>query len=391
MKSITTFLLLAISPLFAIDYRTFEADALQKAPALQSAKLESDAARLEGAMALRYDNPSLEVEASRFDTDNGNDDNGWRANISQPIRVFGLGKDIRLYADSLETVARKRFEKSRAGFRAMLRSRFAAYVEAVHAGELMKEEIDLAKRLETIAEERFKEGAGTRAKVMQASLQRIAAESRLVEQERRILERYYDLLSTAQTPGKPQIDAVFLYPMRSAAAAANGMNNAELELLKARVGQLEAEAKMNDRSVKTYRLFAEYEEEPEQSIARIGLGVDLPFFNRYEEEKRLAKVRARQKALEAESVERMQRTKLEALERRLHALMRHHEALKRQRRKQAELLALFTEGYKTAQTSLLDLIQAQNSLIETKRKLLQIRYLNDLYHIQIDYLQGTDQ
>ncbi|WP_456381084.1 TolC family protein [Hydrogenimonas sp.] len=179
--------------------------------------------------------------------------------------------------------------------------------------------------------------------------------------------------------------------MRSAAVAANGMNNAELELLKARVGQLEAEAKMNDRSVKTYRLFAEYEEEPEQSIARVGLGVDLPLFNRYEEKKRLAKVRARQKALEAESLQRMQRTKLEALERRLHALMRHHEALKRQRRKQAELLALFTEGYETAQTSLLDLIQAQNGLIETKRKLLQIRYLNDLYHIQIDYLQGTDR
>ncbi|WP_456381050.1 hypothetical protein [Hydrogenimonas sp.] len=96
MKSITTFLLLAISPLFAVDYRTFEADALQKAPALQSAKLESDAARLEGAMALRYDNPSLEMEASRFDADNG-----WRATVSQSLRVFGLGDDLRLHADSL--------------------------------------------------------------------------------------------------------------------------------------------------------------------------------------------------------------------------------------------------------------------------------------------------
>ncbi|BDY13723.1 TolC family protein [Hydrogenimonas cancrithermarum] len=373
---------------FAVDFKTFETMALQNAPAMQAARLENNAAKLQGRIALRYANPSIEGEVSGFDADAGGSDTGWRTAISQPVRVFGLGHDLQRYADRLNILAEKGYEKGRAGFMVQLRHRYVDYVKAVHAKALLEQKIALAKRLETIAQERFENGAGTRAKVMQASLQRIAAETKLIEGQREIVARYYDLLADAGMTEQVTLDAAFLYPVEVDNHADTALKNPELQAMQALSNLYEAEAKTHDRSIKAYQLFAEYEEEPDQSIARFGVGIDLPLFNRNKEEYQLARIRVQQASLRVAQLKSEQKAQLESLQLQLATLGKHYAALKQRLEKEQELLSLFEEGYRAAQSSLLDLIQTKNALIDTKRQLLETEYLANLYHIQIDYLKG---
>ncbi|WP_353662348.1 TolC family protein [Hydrogenimonas sp. SS33] len=376
--------------LFAQEYRTFERQVLEKAPEIEALHLQRDVARLEGEKRLRYDNPSLEVEGSRFDADAGGDENGWRAALNQPFRVFGLGDDLKAYAQALQTIAATGYEKGVAAMKRELRTLYTGYVLAVRQKALLKERTALAERLERIAQERFREGGGTKARVMQASLQRIDAESKLLEQERRIQARYYALLKAAQTEGHPSLAAAFLYPVEKVETV-KGPANPSLAQLEAESKRYEAESKVNDRSVKSWNLFTEYEEEPDQSIARIGVGVALPLFNRNAQERQIASIRAKQKRLEALKLRRQQRVQIASLKSRLENLARTYRTLEKQKKKLEALLALFTEGYKTSQISLLDLIETQKSLIETKGRLLQTQYLANLYRINIEYLEGTLQ
>jgi len=119
--------------------------------------------------------------------------------------------------------------------------------------------------------------------------------------------------------------------------------------------------------VKSYTLFGEIENEPDQSIGRVGIALDLPLFNRSNQEYRLAEIRAKQAALHTKRVETGQRIRIESLLKQLDILQKRYSALKEQQSRERELLSLFEEGYRMAQSSLLDLIRTKMQ-ISTKSK-----------------------
>ncbi|WP_456403473.1 TolC family protein [Hydrogenimonas sp.] len=387
MRSLILLVIAAVSAV-AIDYTTFETRVLETSPALEKARLESDAAHWRGQIALRYENPSFEGELGRYDPDGQSAKNGWRAALSQPLRIFGLQRELAAYAEAMKEVAERSYEDRHAAFKALLRTRYSAYVYEARMLKLIDEEIELARRLESIAEARLENGAGTRAQLMQAALERIDAETRRIEQRRRIAEHYYALLEAAAFDEKVPLEATFLYPVETLRID-DGPDNPRLQELKARKRLYERKAKSESHPIKSYRLFAEYENEPDQSIARVGIGLDLPLFARNLEERQIARIRAKGAELEAVRLEAAQRVALESLLEQSQSLAERYEALEKRLQKERELLALFEEGYRTAQSSLLELIETKNSLIETERALLVTRYRANLYRIRIDYLKGT--
>ncbi len=387
MSRVFIVILTAIS-LFGADYREFELKAIQNSPEIASAKLQSDVAEIRGEIALRYMNPEIEAEISSFSPESGSREEGWRFGVSQPFRIFGLQDDLKSYADSLNILAKAEYEKSLAGFKAALRRRYIDYVMAVRTKRLLEEEVVLSKRLESIAKERFRSGGGTKAALLQASLELIDAKNRLIEADREITERYYALLSFAGVTQTPELDAEFLYSIRAPKKVESGIKSPDLALAQKRQRMLAAEAETNSRRLKSYTLFTEIENEPDQSIGRVGIALDVPLFNRTNQEYRLAKIRAKQAALHAKRVETTQRIRLESLLRQIETLKKKYSELKEQQSRERELLALFEEGYRMAQSSLLDLIRTKNALIETNRSILETRYLANLYKIEIEYLKG---
>ena len=69
-------------------------------------------------------------------------------------------------------------------------------------------------------------------------------------------------------------------------------------------------------------------------------------------------------------------------------LQAYRTSLKHRITEQKELQALFEEGYRLAKSSLLELIAAQKSLIQSQKEQEEARYLESLYRLEIDYLQG---
>ncbi len=383
-------LLIAITAavtLYGIDFETFENRALQISPDIESAKLQKDIALLEKEIALRYENPSVEAEIGSFDADPDGRHYGWRLGVSQPFRVTGVQKDLKRYGETLTDLAEAEYKKGRAAFKAALRRQYTEYVAAVYYKRLQKEEIELAKRLESIADERLRGGGGTKAALMQASLERISAQNGLIEYERQVLQRYFELLNLAGTAEKPDLEARFLYPMDNGGAK-SAPASPDIAVAEKEAELLLAEAAAKSRVVKGYRLMGELEREPDQSIVRIGAAMDIPLFNRTNQEYRIAKIRAKQSALKKERLAKSQEIRLLSLQNQLKMLKKRYEALQSRLEKERQLLLLFEEGYRMAQSSLLDLIRTKNSLIETRRQLLKTIYLGNIYRIEIDYLKG---
>ncbi len=386
MSRVFVVILTAIS-LFGADYMEFEKMAIQNSPQIASIKLQSKVYKLEGEIFTRYKNPEMEAEISSFSPDNASRENGWRLGLSQSFRVFGLQEDLNEYAKSLELLARSEYEKSRSSFVAALRRGYTHYVMAIHTKELIEEEIAISRRLVSIAKERYENGGGTKAALMQSTLELQKAENRLLEAQRAITKRYYNLLAFAGVSEHIKIEGSFLYDIKCQKEKIE-LESPDIKLAKSKKRLLAAKAETHSRRVKSYTLLAEVENEPDQSIGRIGMALDLPLFNRSNQEYRLAKIRAKQAALKAKKVETAQRLRLESLTLELEILKKRYAVLKEQELKEQELLALFEEGYKMAQSSLLDLLRTKNGLIETERKLLQTIYLTNLYKIEIEYLKG---
>ena len=386
-------LLLCLSAwtLIAGDYMSFEKRVLENSPRLKALRMEVDAAKIEGEIALRYANPELEAEASRYDMDRGGDDNGWRLSLAQPMRMIGLGDDLKRFADLLRLGAEAGVADEKSDFIVQLRSAYLEWVKAHRTAGLAQEEIALAKRLAHIAEERFKEGAGTRAQVMQARLEADDARMKRLEAQQRSEESYGKLLALTGMRESFRLDPQFLYPLESITATGDISANSRVKRRETEGKLLEADAKRNDYALKEWKLGAEYEEEPDQSIARLNIGIELPFFNANREERRLALLRAEQKKLEAKRLKASLQTQMESLARRYEQLLKLHTGLKERIDRQEALLRLFEEGYRTAKTSLLDLIATKNGLIDSRRRLLDIEYRANLYRLQIDYLQGRIQ
>ncbi len=374
--------------LYGVDYKTFESKAMQRSPEILSAKLQSDIAVLEKDLALRYENPILEVEVGRYAPDDRKSEYGSRLGISQPFRVFGLQRDIKEYGENLVKFAKAGYKRDRAAFSATLRRKYTDYVLAVYEKRLLQEEIELAKRVEAIAKERYESGGGTKASLMQASVEKISAKNRLLEYEREVTSRYFGLLNLAGIPEQIELEAAFLYRVDS--ISVKRASSPDIETAKAKEALLFSKAKTKSRRVESYTVTGEIENEPEQSIGRIGVSLELPLFNRTNQEYRIAEIKARQAALQRERLQISQRTRLASLTRQLGILKQRYDALHSQLDKEEQLLTLFEEGYKMARSSLLDLIKTKNSLIETRRQLLETLYLANIYQIEIDYLKGKN-
>ena len=373
---------------FAIDYIEFEKIVIKNSPSIDAKRLEKSASKLKKRIKLRYDNPSIEGEISSFNINNEGHESGWRIEVSQSIRTFGFEEDLKKYANTITILAKKGYENSRSNFIAKLRQYYTKYVKAVRTKKILNEEIAIYKRLESITKARFENGADSRSKYMQASLQRIAAETKLIEIEREIVARYYDLISITGLSETILLDTKFIYPVKTVHIDDTDVKNAKLDTLEILKKQYEAEAKMQNRNFKTYRIFAAYEDDIDQSIVTFGVEIDLPLFNQNKEEYQLAKIKAQQANLKKLQLKNSQQKQLESFIHQIAILKKEYIALKKRALKEQELMALFEEGYRTAQSSLLDLIQTQYSLIDTKRRMLEIEYLVNLYHIQIDYLKG---
>ena len=133
---------------------------------------------------------------------------------------------------------------------------------------------------------------------------------------------------------------------------------------------------------------ASYSKEPDQIVKGVALSFPFPLFNTKYEEKRIAQLEAKKMNFlienEKNSIQTehskllIQRELLEKLK------LKNENVLKLK----MEVLEMFLEKYKVSQTTLMELLNIKNQVIQTKENLIKINIALNQNAININYIQG---
>ncbi len=381
MKAILLLIFMTLK-LFSMDFKDFKQKALNETNRLKSAKLSIDIAQKKSLILQQYENPSIEFEGADFE-----DERGWRVGFSQPFRLPNVGNDLEDLAHSLDQESKTAFLYLRADFAKELEIKYSEYVYQKKLESLIQKELNLASRVENITKIRLKNGMGTRAQRMMATLEKEDVENRIIEQKMSVDERYFSLFSLANIVESIDLEADFIYPLSPDDSVSTAQNPTLLKISKQQ-NRFEKEAQTLNHSIKSIELFGELEREPDQDIQRIGIALSLPLFNTNKQKSELLKIRANQSALLLKELKIKEQLEIKTLQKNISNLGEQYKASKKQQIKLNKLLELFEDGYKISKGSLLELIDVKNRVIKKQIKLLQIQKESNLKQIQLNFIQG---
>ncbi len=366
-----------------ISFKEFKEEALKSSNIINAQKLSIDIAEKESIISKNYDNPSIEAGSNRYENDKG-----WEVGFAQPVRLPGFGSDLKRLNESKVELEVASYQQKRAEF---IRNLEISYTEFVYQKEsilLLQRELELAKEIEAISKSRLKNGVGTRAKHLRATIETKSVETKLLAQKQSANNYYFRLLELASISKEPLLEAKFIYQVLRDFNSSKSLNP-ELIKIQKEADRFENEAKVANHGIKSIDISAGYEREPDDKILSFGASIALPIFSRSKERVQLARIKANQNAYELEQIKIKEKLQKSALIKSLSTLKEQYSALLNQQEAQERLLKLYQEGYEISKGSLLELIDVKNSLLETGKNLLDTKRDANLQRIQLNYIQGT--
>jgi cobalt-zinc-cadmium efflux system outer membrane protein len=328
----------------------------------------------------------LALEYSHFDPHIGDSDNGFRANYTQPVRLWGVRDDKERLSKATLQSANTNFGQKRAGFIREISLFYTQYSEQKMLVSLGDEELHIAKKIYEISKARYEAGTISRGVMLQSQVAYEMIQIRNESLSLTAMQSYYDLLKQAGINQEIELDTEHEFAIK---VMADNTRNPDVLSLHSEQEKAVSQAAVNSNKIEWMSLFAEYENEPEQDIARIGVKLPLAFFNTKSQEKQIALLEADK----ADLLIRNMNTQLDIENNRLQKQKQRLIRLKDQNAKvletEVELLKMFEEGYKIANINLLELQDIKNKVIETKERLIQIKTALNQNAITTNYMQGS--
>lgn len=370
-----------------ISFDIFLQKAIQTSPYLKSSALAVDQAKEQGSLLTRYANPTLEGEYSKFNPDVGDSDNGFRVNYSQPVRLWSVEDDRKALALATRSNANAIYRQQRAVFIRDLSLQFTLYSQQKMLLDLGNEELLIAKKIYDISKARYESGTISRGFLLQSQVDYEIVKSRNEALNLASSQSYYTLLRRAGLNEEVELDTTCVFDLMI--RAKETAVNPDLAIIKSQQDQANSETKLNSNKIEWMNVFAEYESEPEQDILRAGINFPLAIFNTKSQERAISKLQASR----SELLLKNENSRLDIELNRLHAerssLHKQVDANEEVLKTEMELLVMFQEGYKIANINLLQLQDAKNKVIGTKRTLIQVNTALDQNTIITNYNQGS--
>jgi outer membrane protein TolC len=379
-KMIKLLLFVSLSAaLMAESYEQFLAKAIEKSPYLNASVLMMDQAKLEGKKIVRYDNPILEVEKSKFRSENG-----YRVGINQPIRLWGVGEDKEQMSRSMVANAKANVALERSRFIKELSLLYVDYAQNQKLLNLAQEELKIAQSINTVSKERYSNGTLSKALMLQADVAYADAASNLLEHQKEAMKSYDALREYAGIMEEISIDSEHLF-----LRVQDEKPSPELSLLSTENTLKASQAKLETRVIESIGVFGEYEKEPDQNIYRAGISIPLPLFNTKNEEKVLQAIQTRQNTLFLKA----HSDRLGLHKKRLLREIASLESLLQQRQENLknaqELLAMYRDAYAIANVNLLELYEIKNRRIAIQEEIISLQSQINRSTIEYNYLQGS--
>lgn len=386
MKKLLLSFVFMAAGLYAENFEQFLDKAIKQSPYLKSSALGITQVKEEGSALTRYENPSLQLEYSRFEPDIGDRDNGYRINYSQPIRLWGVGNDKEHFVKASVQNAHAVYSQLKAEFIRDISLSYTLYAQQKMFLDLGAEELHIAETIFNISKVRYENGTISRGVMLQAQVAFEMIQARNESLGLNAMQGHYDLLKYAGIDEDIELDTHYDF---SRTEALETTQNPDLLRLVSQQNRALSEVAVNSNKIEWMSLFAEYENEPQQDIARVGLNLPLAFFNTKSQEKAISR-------LEAEKTDFLlqnEKARLNIETLKFQKEMTSLKSLKSQNEKilqtELELLKMFKEGYKIANINLLELQDVKNKVIETKERLIQIKTALDQNAIYANYMQGN--
>lgn len=363
----------------ADSYEHFLIQAIEKSPYLNASGLMIDKARLEGKKNLRYDNPSLEMEGSKFQSANG-----YRIGINQPVRLWGVGDDKEQISRSMVANAKANVALERSRFIKELSLLYVDYAQAQKNLNLANEELKIAQSINNVSKERYAKGSLSKALMLQADVAYADALSNRLEHEKEAIKSYDALREYAGISEEIIIDT-----NNNFIRMEDEKSNPDLALLTSENDLRTTQAKLETRVIESIGVFGEYTKEPDQNIYRAGVSIPLPIFNTKHEEKVLQEIQIRQNTLFLKA----QNDRLGLRKKSLHKEIRSLETLLQQRKENLknaqELLGMYQDAYAIANVNLLELYEIKNRRIAIQEEIISLQSQLNRSTIEYNYLQGA--
>lgn len=376
--------ILVCSILGAQSFDEFLETAIRSSPMLQASSIKIERTIQEEKIRNRYENPTLELEFSSFKPDIGGSEDGYRAALSQPLRLYGIGDRQKELGRANIELQKSKQRVTRAEFIYAISLEYLKYVHLVRLKELGFKSLEIAKDIYGISKERYEVGSISRGELLRAKIDlnmlNFDFESLALEQKK----QYYSLLKAAAIDEEIELDTSHNFVLKKDAG-----ENPQLMVLQDEQKSLESRAKLYENSIEWINLNTEFEKEPDQNIYRVGIGIPLALFNTKEEERSIAILEAKQlshlSTLEERSID-LQLKELSFENSALANLKRSNENILKD---EEELLEMFQEGYKIANINLLELQDIKNRVIKTEEQLINIQSAQEKNIITQNYLTGA--
>ena len=377
-------LLSAVS--FAEDFEQFLDKAVKSSPYLKAVAFGVNQAQEEGDLLTRYENPTLELEYSRFTPNAGDGDNGFRVSYAQPIRLWGVGDDKDRLSQASVQSAHANLAQKRAKFIRDISLFYTRYAQQKMLVSLGEEELSIAKKIYEISKARYEVGTISRGVMLQSQ---VAYEMIQIQNDNlrlSAMQSYYDLLKQAGIEQEIELDAEHDFLIQ---ASSDTSYNPDILTLHSAQEKARSQAAVNSNKVEWMSLALEYEKEPNQNIARFATAFPLAFFNSKTQEKRIAQLDADKTDLFIENKNAQLDIDRSRLQKQRETLVRLKNQNTKVLKTEVELLKMFKDGYKIANTNLLELQDIKNKVIETKERLIEIKTALNQNAITTNYMQGS--
>ncbi|WP_324171855.1 TolC family protein [Sulfurimonas sp.] len=384
IKILSAIILLNLS-LLGQSFDEFLKEAIKNSTYLKSSDLSRLQAKQQGDALTRYENPSIDVEYSKFSPKNGDDDNGYRISYTQPLRLWGVGNDKTKLSDAMIQSANTKKTLNHAEFTCNLSLLYNTYANNKKYLLLGDEELKIGKRIHNISKERYKAGTISKGELLQANISHEMTKTKIQTTKLEATNNYFSLLDYAGSTKEVEIDFTHNFSKEKK----RNSNNPDLLYYKQQQNESLALSQVNSNKLEFIDLVGEYENEPDQDIFRIGASIPLAIFDTKSQEKRIAKLESEKFSLLAQNKTKrlqIQLSKLDKTDVLLNSLKKQHQnTLKLQ----LQVLKMFEQGYKIANVNLLELQYIQNKLIKTEESLIDIETSLNENAIWHNYITGA--
>ena len=385
IKKLSIIVLISVS-LCAQSFNEFLNNAIKNSPYLKSSILSISQAHEEGLTLQRYENPSLEVEYSRFKQNNSNNDNGYRVNYTQPLRLWGISSDKEIFANAIEKSAISNYTLNKAQFIRDISLLYTKYAEQKKYLSLRSEELEIAKHIYNISKTRSQAGTISKGVMLQAKVDYEMIEIKKQSLSLDIQEAYFKLLKFAGIQKEIELDFRHVFKLN---LNSNLSKNPNILYFQSIQDEAKASSRVNSNKIEWIDLNLEYENEPDQSIIRVGASIPLALFNTKSEEIRIAKLEADKANFLIKNEDakvNIEKIRLQKQEDLLLVLKSQNEQTLKT---QTTLLNMFEDSYKIANINLLELQNIKNGVIKTKESLIIIDTKLNQNAILTNYTTGA--